>query len=432
MLAAMTRAPVGDEQHGDDPTVHELCDRMAALLGKPAAMFLPSGTMCNQIAILTHCRPGDEIIAHETAHIVAAEGGAPAALTGASVLGLRGARGQFDVDTLRAAFREKRRNAPPQTLLEVEQTANLGGGAIWPLDALNAVLDCAHAQRHGDAHGRRAPDERRGGDRAAGATSSPPTAIRCGWISPRGLGRRSARFCAGPSRFIDQAWRWKQRLGGSLRQAGVCAAACLYALDHNIGRLAEDHANARALARGSGAICQASRWRRSRKPISCSSIRQTSGVTAFGPGQPAPSGRRGDLGHGAVSRARLHPPGRGRRRHPTGAAGDTARRHELTRDQVPRPSLHITWHCSGKRASSGGPTSCCPSSPTRPRNRRQRFRHQIRAQRTGLCVPPPELCSLSCSTVPFCEEFGLARAVPGVCHMMMLHGVVGARRHRTR
>jgi len=249
MLAAMVRAEVGDEQHGDDPTVHELCDRMAALLGKPAAMFLPSGTMCNQIAILTHCRPGDEIIAHETAHIVAAEGGAPAALTGASVLGLRGARGQFDVATLQAAFREKRRNSPPQTLLEVEQTANMGGGAIWPLDALTAVLACAHGNdmaTHMD--GARLMN-------AVVATGVPAKVMAAGcdsvWLDfTKGLGAPLGAVLCGPEPFIDQAWRWKQRLGGSLRQAGVCAAACLYALDHNVDRLAEDHANARALARG--------------------------------------------------------------------------------------------------------------------------------------------------------------------------------------
>ena len=96
MKEAMMRAEVGDEQHGDDPTVHELCDRMAALLGKETAVFLPSGTMCNQIAILTHCRAGEEIIAHESAHIITNEGGGPGALTRATVLGLKGARGQFD------------------------------------------------------------------------------------------------------------------------------------------------------------------------------------------------------------------------------------------------------------------------------------------------------------------------------------------------
>src|ERR1700746_4016198 len=119
MKEAMMRAEVGDEQHGDDPTIDALCDRMTALTGKEAAMFLPSGTMCNQIAILTHCRPGDEILAHESSHIVANEGGGPGAWAGAVVLGLRGARGQFDGATLKAALREKRRNAPPQTLVEV-------------------------------------------------------------------------------------------------------------------------------------------------------------------------------------------------------------------------------------------------------------------------------------------------------------------------
>src|ERR1700761_2520954 len=144
MKDAMNRAEVGDEQHGDDPTVHELCDRMAALMGKEAAVFLPSGTMCNQIAILTHCRAGDEILAHELSHIIANEGGGPGALTGAVVLGLKGERGQFDPATIRAALREPRRNAPPQTLLEVEQTANAGGGSVWPLGLLNAVTAFAH------------------------------------------------------------------------------------------------------------------------------------------------------------------------------------------------------------------------------------------------------------------------------------------------
>src|SRR5690242_4860341 len=107
MKDAMMRAEVGDEQNGDDPTITALCDRMAALTGKEAAVFLPTGTMCNQIAILTHCRPGDEILAHESSHIIANEGGGPGALAGAVVLGLRGERGMFDGATLKAALREK-------------------------------------------------------------------------------------------------------------------------------------------------------------------------------------------------------------------------------------------------------------------------------------------------------------------------------------
>lgn len=249
MKDAMMRAEVGDEQHGDDPTIDALCDRMAALLGKEAAMFLPSGTMCNQISLLVHCRPGDEVIAHETAHILGNEGGGPGALSGALVLGLKGPRGQFDVPTLQRALRERRRNVPSQVLLAVEQTANLGGGSVWPLAQLNGVLDAAHA------HGMRTHMD---GARLMNAVVAAGIAARdmtagCDsvWLDfTKGLGAPLGAVLCGSAAFIDEAWRWKQRLGGSLRQAGICAAACLYALDHNIDRLAEDHANAKALARG--------------------------------------------------------------------------------------------------------------------------------------------------------------------------------------
>ena len=249
MKAAMMAAEVGDEQHGDDPTVHELCDRMAALLGKEAAVFLPSGTMCNQIAILTHCRAGDEILAHEDAHIIINEGGGPGALTGAVVLGLKGDRGQFDAETVRAALRERRRNTPPQTLLEVEQTANAGGGSVWPLVKLNAVMDAAHAagmRTHMDG-------ARLMNAVIASGVPAHDMVAKCDsvWLDfTKGLGAPLGAVLCGSELFIDEAWRWKQRLGGSLRQAGICAAACIYALEHNIDRLAEDHANARALAQG--------------------------------------------------------------------------------------------------------------------------------------------------------------------------------------
>ncbi len=248
MKQAMMRAEVGDEQSGDDPTVDALCDRMTALTGKQAAMFLPSGTMCNQISILVHCRPGDEILAHESAHIVANEGGGPGALAGAAVLGLHGDRGMFDSGTLRAALREKRRNAPPQTLVAVEQTANAGGGAVWPVERLTDVLSAAHdagLQTHMD--GARLMNA----VVAAGVTAR-EMAEHCDsvWLDfTKGLGAPLGAVLCGSAAFIDQAWRWKQRLGGSLRQAGLCAAACLYALDQNVDRLAEDHANARLLAR---------------------------------------------------------------------------------------------------------------------------------------------------------------------------------------
>ena len=249
MKDAMMRAEVGDEQHGDDPTVHELCDRMTALLGKQAAVFLPSGTMCNQIAIRTHCQSGDEVLAHETAHIIQNEGGGVGALTGALVLGLRGERGQFDAEAVRESLRERRRNIPTQRLVAVEQTANTGGGSVWPLGKLNAVLDTAH--EHGlSTHmdGARLMN-------AVVASGVPAHAMVAGcdsvWVDfTKGLGAPLGAVLCGSDDFIDTAWRWKQRLGGSLRQAGVCAAACIYALDHNVDRLAEDHANAKALARG--------------------------------------------------------------------------------------------------------------------------------------------------------------------------------------
>ncbi len=245
----MMRAEVGDEQNGDDPTVNALCDRMAELTGKQAALFLPSGTMCNQISILVHCQPGDEILAHESAHIIANEGGGPGALAGAVILGLRGARGMFDSATMKAALREKRRNAPPQTLVVVEQTSNGGGGSVWPLALLADVLTTAHEQdmkTHMD--GARLMNAAV----AVGVTAA-DMAEHCNsvWLDfTKGLGAPLGAVLCGSRAFVDDAWRWKQRLGGSLRQAGVCASACLYALDNNVDRLADDHANAKALARG--------------------------------------------------------------------------------------------------------------------------------------------------------------------------------------
>jgi threonine aldolase len=143
MREAMARAEVGDEQIGDDPSVNLLCERVADLLGKEAAVFLPSGTMCNVSATLVHCRPGDEILAHETAHIIAREGGAHAALGGFQIMALPGADGRFSPDTLRRALHPRSRYQPPQTLLSVEQTANIGGGTIWKKADLDEIAGIA-------------------------------------------------------------------------------------------------------------------------------------------------------------------------------------------------------------------------------------------------------------------------------------------------
>ena len=249
MKQAMLDAEVGDEQSGTDPTINLLCDRMAELLGKQAAMFLPTGTMCNEIAILTQCRAGDDILAHRTAHILTAEGGAPWALAGAQVSPLDGASGLFSAETLRAALRPVSRYSPTQRMLAVEQTANLGGGAVWSLAALDAVAAVAHGNgmaTHMD------------GARLMNAVvASGVSAARMAagydtvWLDfTKGLGAPLGAVLAGSSEVIDAAWRWKQRLGGALRQGGLCAAGCLHALDHNVSRLAEDHENARLLARG--------------------------------------------------------------------------------------------------------------------------------------------------------------------------------------
>jgi len=249
MREAMARAEVGDEQIGDDPTVNLLCERTAALLGKEAAVFLPSGTMCNVAATLVHCRPGDEILAHETAHLIAREGGAHAALGGFQVTRLGGADGQFTPETFRDALHPRTRYEPPQTVVSVEQTANIGGGTIWKKKDLDSIVEIARSNglaAHMD------------GARLLNATVATGIAahdMAAGWDSAwidfsKGLGAPVGAVIAGSAAFIDEVWRWKQRLGGSMRQAGICAAACVHALDHHVERLADDHANARALAGG--------------------------------------------------------------------------------------------------------------------------------------------------------------------------------------
>jgi threonine aldolase len=249
MREAIARAEVGDEQIGDDPTVNVLCERVADLLGKQAAVYLPSGTMCNVAATLVHCRPGDEILAHETAHIIAREGGAHAALGGFQITPLKGADGKFSPDTFRAALHPRSRYQPPQTVVSVEQTANIGGGTVWNKADLDEVVKIARSgglATHMD------------GARLMNASVASGIAARdmaAGWDSAwidfsKGLGAPVGAVIAGSRDFIDEVWRWKQRLGGSMRQAGICAAACVFALDHHVDRLADDHANARALARG--------------------------------------------------------------------------------------------------------------------------------------------------------------------------------------
>lgn len=247
MRRAMAAAEVGDEQQGSDPTVTRLCERIADLLGKEAAVFLPSGSMCNNVAILVHCRPGDEIIVEEKAHIVTTECGAPAALAGAMVRTVAGDGGIFSVGAVEAAIRAPRRQAPRSRLICVEQTTNFGMGRVWAPTALKAIA--ATARRHRLAvhmDGARLMNAVVASGVPAREFAKPCDSV---WVDlTKGLGCPIGAVLAGSRALIEEGWVWKQRLGGAMRQAGIVAAAGLYALDHHVERLAEDHDNARAFA----------------------------------------------------------------------------------------------------------------------------------------------------------------------------------------
>ncbi|HWA55132.1 MAG TPA: GntG family PLP-dependent aldolase [Solirubrobacterales bacterium] len=249
MRAAMATAEVGDEQRRSDPTVNELQERVAALLGHEAGLFLPSGTMCNLIAFRLHIRPGgDELYLHRYAHPVVAEAGGAAAQAGAMVAHLDGDGGFFDGAALEAALRDPGdRHQPHSRLVSIEQTTNVTGGRVWPLEQIQAVLTVAAAnglRTHLD------------GARLLNATTASglsPAEYAAGfdtaWLDfSKGLGAPVGACLVGSAELIEEAWRYKQMLGGAMRQAGIVAAAALYALDHNVERLAEDHANARFFA----------------------------------------------------------------------------------------------------------------------------------------------------------------------------------------
>jgi threonine aldolase len=248
MLEAMAAAPVGDEQLYEDPSVNALLERCAALLGQEEAVFLPSGTMCNQIALLLHCRPGDEVISARNAHVYASEGAGVAVLAGALINPIDTPTGIFDAGQMTAMLRRPRMRAPRSRLVVIEQTANRGGGSVWPLATVTSIAEAAHD--HGlslHMDGARLLNAV-----VASGVGAPAFGRLCDsvWLDfSKGLGCPVGAVLAGPKAFIAEAWVWKHRLGGALRQAGILAGACLYALDHNVERLAEDHANAAMLAR---------------------------------------------------------------------------------------------------------------------------------------------------------------------------------------
>jgi len=249
MRRVMAAAEVGDEQYFLDPTVTDLCERVADLLGHEAAVFLPSGTMCNHIGLRLHIRPGgDEIILHRSAHPIMAESGSPAALTGAMVNPLDSDDGTFTAEQVRGALRQVgNRYQPVSRLVHVEQTTNLMGGRVWRFEQLEAVLGVAaeHGLRTHLDGARLMNAVVAGGVSARDWASLFDTA----WIDfTKGLGAPLGACLAGSTELIEEAWRWKQMMGGSMRQAGIVAAGALYALDHNVERLADDHALARTLA----------------------------------------------------------------------------------------------------------------------------------------------------------------------------------------
>jgi threonine aldolase len=249
MRRAMCEAEVGDEQQREDPTVNRLQEMVADLLGKEAALFLPSGTMCNQVAFAVHCRSGDEILLHETAHPLLYEAGGAAAMVGAVFHPLPGPRGRFTAEQLREGLRPAVHYMPRSRVVSIEQTANIVGGACWPLAEIEAVCQAAHEAGllcHMD--GARLLNAVVRSGTPADAFAAPFDSV---WIDlTKGLGAPVGAVLAGSTDFIEEAWVFKQRFGGAMRQAGIIAAAGIYALENHVVRLAEDHEQARALARG--------------------------------------------------------------------------------------------------------------------------------------------------------------------------------------
>jgi len=248
MREAMAKADVGDDVHGEDPSVNRLQERVAALLGKQAALFFPSGTMANQAALRVHTRPGDVVIAARDAHILKYEAGAASALSGLQIKTI-GREGCFSPEEVQAAIHPSDVHFAPTTLLAVENTHNAAGGRVFrpePLERatraareLGLALHCDGARLWN----------------AALAQGLPPAALAAPFDTvsvclSKGLGAPVGSLVAGSFELVTRLRRIRKMLGGGMRQAGVIAAAGLFALDHQLARLSDDHANARRLARG--------------------------------------------------------------------------------------------------------------------------------------------------------------------------------------
>ena len=249
MRKAMARAEVGDDVYGEDPTVNRLQDMAAAMLGKKTALFVPSGTMANQLSIRIQTQPGQEVIVESKSHIVRYEQGAAGALSGVQLHWVTGERGIMTAEQIEAAIRPKDPYSIRTALICLENTHNAGGGTIYPLSTIERIREVA--LRHGipmHLDGARLFN-------AVAATTLPPTSYAQNFETvslclSKGLGAPvGSLILTNDSTLIERARRFRRMYGGGMRQAGILAAAGIYALEHNIGRLKEDHDNAKRLAR---------------------------------------------------------------------------------------------------------------------------------------------------------------------------------------
>jgi threonine aldolase len=249
MWEAMSHAELGDDVFGDDPTVNRLQEVAARLLGKEDALFVPSGTMGNEVAIHGHTRPGDRILVAADAHVIAHETGAPAVISGVLVESIPARRGILDPDCIVAAIPAPDIHVAAPSLLCVENTSNSGGGSVYPLQTLDALAALARDR------GLRTHMDGARIFNAQVASGIPAARIARGWDSvtfclSKGLGCPVGSVLCGTRAWIAHARRIRKMLGGGMRQVGILAAAGLYALEHHVDRLAEDHVRARRLYEG--------------------------------------------------------------------------------------------------------------------------------------------------------------------------------------
>jgi threonine aldolase len=247
MREAMAGAPVGDDQFGEDPTINQLQARVAGLLGKEAALWLPSGTMANQVALRILTRPGDDVIVGRGAHTIWSESGAAAANAGIQFTEI-GRGGTFTAEEFLAARKPRGHvTAPPTTMVQIENTHNRGGGVVFNQGEVERICDAARALDIASyLDGARLWN-------AAVASEVPPATLAApfdlvGVALSKGLGAPAGSMLAGSAATIGRAVRARRMLGGAMRQVGILAAAGLYALDHHMTRLVDDHRNAQRIA----------------------------------------------------------------------------------------------------------------------------------------------------------------------------------------